>query len=157
MTEMREESASEFEDWSIVMIQSEEWRGKDWSKINSGPGIHMIGIPEGEESETGAERICRVDGSNLPNMVKNTNVSIFVYLRVKRNHTCRQLKSWKLKVRGKNGKQPELKTCYILLENGKNNHRCLIRNSIFKVLKEKKIYRPRILCQAKIFLKNEGE
>lgn len=89
---MREESASEFEDQSIVMIQSEEQKGKDWSKINSGSGVHMIGIPERKKSETGTERICRVDGSDLPNVVKNTNLRILVYLKVKRNHTIKLLK-----------------------------------------------------------------
>jgi len=52
-----------------------------------------MGILEGEESETGAERICRIDGSDLPNTMKNTNVRILVYLKVKRNHTCPQLNS----------------------------------------------------------------
>lgn len=105
---MREESASEFEDRSIVMIHSEEQKGKDWSKINSGSGIHMIRIPEGEESETGAERIFRIDGSNLPNTMKNTNVRILVYLKVQRNHTCPKL-NWKLKVRGKKWKAARIK------------------------------------------------
>lgn len=99
--EMREESASEFEDQSIVMIHSEEQRGKDWSKINSGSGVHMVGIPERKKSETGTERICRVDGSDLSNVVKNTNLRILVYLKVKRNHTIKlpkikgKRKKWK--------------------------------------------------------------
>lgn len=80
--EMREERTIEFEDRSVETVHSEEQREKDWSKINTGSGIPIIGILEGEESETGAEKICRIDGSNLPNVMKNTDLRILAYFKL---------------------------------------------------------------------------
>lgn len=98
---MREERTIEFEDRSIETIHSEEQREKDWSKINIGSGILIIGLLNGEESETGAEKICKIDSSSLPNVMKNTDLRILAYFKLIKRTTFGHVTIKLLKIKDK--------------------------------------------------------